>query len=375
MPGSDGALASDDFEPGEIAGMTSAGWILVAGAVLASIGALVSRNPWALTEIGIDSVLGFKLLRLRHSWRAWAMARALIGAAIGVLVLVTPSRTFGIGGAAYELGQVGYCVALLLLLYSRPSARRVKVGRLMFVAAIALVFIGGSIASRRAIALHQPAPQPIGVTAIVDGATVLLTGPTGERLAARELPKLQSLVRGAGKPWVVVGHWPEASSPTTWPVDVYFEPESEGARIRRGRVMALAGKLFDGSTPDDFGASSWEVVPIRMRYAHVARDQEDWSIPDNATWNRPFIVDAAGSLAELADDDIVSVAQLLWTDSAAHLAGVKGTWPIEHMTRMGGDSVAVVLTDPNARRWQGQQVTVTRRNNKWTVTEVSSWAI
>lgn len=78
MPGAGGVLEVEAFEPGEIAGMRSAAWILIATALLGLVGWLMTPGMPPLTS-AIDLFLGIQLLRLGHNWRAWAVVRAWIG--------------------------------------------------------------------------------------------------------------------------------------------------------------------------------------------------------------------------------------------------------------------------------------------------------
>ena len=70
-----------EFDSGEIAGMRSAAWILLATAGINLLAWIVRRNGIPPLGILVDVFLGVQLLELRHGWRAWALVRAGVGAA------------------------------------------------------------------------------------------------------------------------------------------------------------------------------------------------------------------------------------------------------------------------------------------------------
>jgi hypothetical protein len=183
MPGSDSAIAADDFDPGEVAGMRAAGWILLATAVLAAAGWLLGGTRAPLTAI-VDVVLGVQLLRLRHSWRAWAMLRAIVAIVIALVVvassLATQSATTGM--AVMFAAQLADAGSLLLVLYGRPTVKRVRAGWAAFAVSLVLSVAGGMLVNRevtRAWLLDEPT-----VTAIAEGGAVELRGLTPADLNA-----------------------------------------------------------------------------------------------------------------------------------------------------------------------------------------------
>ena len=70
-PGSVGVLDPDAFDPGEISGMRSAAWILLATAALGLLAWTALPGPPIVSIV--DLFLGVQLLRLRHSWRPFGM--------------------------------------------------------------------------------------------------------------------------------------------------------------------------------------------------------------------------------------------------------------------------------------------------------------
>jgi len=66
MPGGDTSSAAD-FEPGELAGMRSAAWILLLSAGLALLGWIARPASSPPLSSLIDLFLGIQLLRLKHS--------------------------------------------------------------------------------------------------------------------------------------------------------------------------------------------------------------------------------------------------------------------------------------------------------------------
>lgn len=142
MPGADAALDAEAFEPGEVAGMRSAGWILVATAALGVIGwALRPGSPPFASAI--DLFLGVQLLRLRHNWRAWALVRAWIGIVVAVVIIAAAATApGGVSAAALGLGLGAYAGSLLLLLFGVPTLKRVIAGRILFAVSVVMSILG-----------------------------------------------------------------------------------------------------------------------------------------------------------------------------------------------------------------------------------------
>lgn len=150
IPGAEDVLDAGAFDAGEIAGMRSAGWILVASAGLGALGWLFRPGNPPIAS-AIDLFLGVQLLRLRHNWRAWAMFRAWIGTAIAVVLCA--AALFGRGGAAaaaLALAEAAYAASLLLLLFGTPSLKRVILGRIVFAASAVLMLLGIVLAAAAA---------------------------------------------------------------------------------------------------------------------------------------------------------------------------------------------------------------------------------
>jgi hypothetical protein len=157
MPGSEDAFGAEDFDPAEIAGMRSAGVILLATATLGLLVWIIKPTGLPVTGI-VDIFLGVQLLKLRHSWRAWALVRAWVGIALGAGVALI--GVFGSGGAAgtiVGLGQIAYAASLLLLLFGVPTMRRVLAGRVVFGLSIVLTTAGITLV----LASHAPGSTSI----------------------------------------------------------------------------------------------------------------------------------------------------------------------------------------------------------------------
>lgn len=153
IPGSDGLGASEHVDAGEIAGMRTAGWILLVTAAINLLASLFTAVATTLLGAVVDVVLGVQLLRLRHSWRAWVLVRAGIGAVLGfficVIGLTEPGRTPTV---ILGLGQIVYCASLFLLVYGTPTPRRVGLGRIVFAVSVVLLFAGGFLAAQQVAA-------------------------------------------------------------------------------------------------------------------------------------------------------------------------------------------------------------------------------
>jgi hypothetical protein len=145
MPGADGLLDADAFEPGEVAGMRSAGWILIATAALGVVGWILRRGSPPLSS-AVDLFLGTQMLRLRHNWRAWALVRAWIGIAVGAFICAASVAGGGAAAATLGLGQAAYAGSILALLFGMPTMNRVMVGRIVFAVSLALTLIGIALA-------------------------------------------------------------------------------------------------------------------------------------------------------------------------------------------------------------------------------------
>ena len=144
----------DAFDPGEIAGMRSAGWILVVTAALGVLGWLLRPSNPPLTSV-VDLFLGVQLLRLRHNWRAWAMVRAWLGLAFAVGVgFASITRPGGAVVLVLSLSQAAYAASLLVLLFGVPTMRRVIAGRVVFAASVVLLVVGMAGAIAIAVLSH-----------------------------------------------------------------------------------------------------------------------------------------------------------------------------------------------------------------------------
>ncbi len=153
MPGAAGVLETEIFDPAEIAGMRAAGWILAGTAAVSLLGWLVAPSALVLLSLA-DLFLGVQLLRLRHTWRGWAMLRAWGGVAIGLALSISAIVNAAVGGLVLGVGQGAYSASLLLLLFGVPSMRRVTFGKITFAVSIILIIVGGVLMAAAA-ALHQ----------------------------------------------------------------------------------------------------------------------------------------------------------------------------------------------------------------------------
>ncbi len=141
------ALGATGFTEAELAGMRSAGIILlVAGSITAA--------TWFFTDAGfgasslIDCFLGLQLLRLHHGWRTWVLVRAAVGVLVGVLVVLASAvaGTSAASGVMVGIGQLAYGAALFFLLYGTPSARRVLAGQCLCGVCVLLIFASDFVA-------------------------------------------------------------------------------------------------------------------------------------------------------------------------------------------------------------------------------------
>ena len=134
MPGGYSDPNAADFEPGVVKGLRTAGLMLLVFAGLQIAVWVLGAAP--SIAVIIDVFLGVQLLRLRHSWKLWALVRAWAGLAFAVLSLVAVELSVptGLGVGA----QVAYSGSLILLLTGVPSERAVLRGRVGFVLATIL---------------------------------------------------------------------------------------------------------------------------------------------------------------------------------------------------------------------------------------------
>ena len=133
-----------EFDSGEIAGMRSAAWILLATAAINVLVWLLQRNGLPPFTSLIDAFLGVQLLHLKHSWRAWALVRAGFGGALVLVVIAIALMASSplVAVLAIGVGQFAYCASLFLLLLGRPSIGRVVAGRVVFGVAVVLYLVG-----------------------------------------------------------------------------------------------------------------------------------------------------------------------------------------------------------------------------------------
>jgi hypothetical protein len=375
----------EQFDRGEIAGMRTAAWILFSNAALTILAALFGSADATAIQIPIEILLGVQLYRLRHSWRAWTMLRAAAGVVLGGLaltfgVVATPAATVLLG-----LGGIFYSAALLLLLYSRPTMQRVYIGRAAFGLSALLLFAGGAwmeVSRARALPSDTSADDGADLTdrsenelsvAVIGGSNVILAGPTGGKLASEDLFSVGHFVEGAGKPWLIVGHWPERRRPSDWPVDVFFEPDVTAPGLRAGYARALIGS--DGFKPKPNSATG-QVSEDAVRYVQVLVDSEHPTfVAGEFAFNRPFKIGAANGVDGLKPDDIITIARLVRSSPMGRHAPVKGHWSIDDMARTGPNKVQVRLLDPDAFTRSGQEVVVSEVEGAWQVCKVSLWGI
>ena len=124
--------------------MRSAAWILLATAGINLLAWVVRRNGIPPLGILVDVFLGVQLLELRHGWRVWALVRAGVGAALGLVLTLGGffASTGPVVTSTIGVGQLAYCSSLFLLLFGRPSSKRVLAGRLVFALSVVLTVAG-----------------------------------------------------------------------------------------------------------------------------------------------------------------------------------------------------------------------------------------
>jgi hypothetical protein len=133
----------------EISGMRTAGWILLVTAAINLLASLFTGIVTTLAGAVVDVLLGVQLLRLQHSWRAWVVVRAGIGAVLGVFICVSGLMQAGNTlTVIFGSGQIVYCASLVLLVFGTPTARRVQLGRVVFAVSVILLFAGGFLAAQ-----------------------------------------------------------------------------------------------------------------------------------------------------------------------------------------------------------------------------------
>lgn len=161
MPGSDDL--PEAFDVHEVAGMRTAGWILLATAAVTLLSWAVVRTALPSPAILIDAFLGAQLLRRRHSWRAWALLRSGLGLLISGLAIWNglSAGSAALGLTVSGVGQMAYCLALLLLLLGVPTARRIVLGRITFGIAVVLILLGGALIGVQPQAGGTGAPGPV----------------------------------------------------------------------------------------------------------------------------------------------------------------------------------------------------------------------
>jgi hypothetical protein len=146
MPGGYSDSAAD-FDPAVLQGLKAAGVVHLVFAVLQLAVWAVGATP-SFTVI-VDVILGVQLLRLRHSWKLWALIRAwvtMVLATFSLLAFVASGFSVLLGVAAAV--QLTYAGSVILLLTGVPSSRALLVGRVGSVVAVILflLFVFWSVA-------------------------------------------------------------------------------------------------------------------------------------------------------------------------------------------------------------------------------------
>lgn len=180
-PGADSP--AEEFDPGERAGMRAAGWILLANAVVTVAMLVVTLTAAGMVSAIVDVIIGTRLLKLRHSWRAWAMLRAAVGMVLGLLAIFgmpAIQEPLRVGVFLGAIGQWLYGGAILMLLAGRPAPPRVRLGLGGFALAVLFVAAGVTMQFRGVGELRRMAGD-IGAFTPADGPVV------------RALPGTQSL--------------------------------------------------------------------------------------------------------------------------------------------------------------------------------------
>ena len=211
-------------------------------------------------------------------------------------------------------------------------------------------------------------------------------GPTAGQLTSDDVDQINRLLREVGgTPWVFRAGSPAGparSDGVPWYVGVYFAPERATGRLRRGRVRSLSATL---PTYAAYSApKTWRLESRSGEYVQVPvpGTQPDY-IVSSRDLNRPFSV--SGALVDEAILEIVEVLRrspVIPAPNAARgatvdrrLTHVEGTWPIASMTLRDDGTVNVSLWGNDPDEHSGQDVTLRRSANTWTVVSLGFWVV
>jgi len=158
--------------------------------------------------------------------------------------------------------------------------------------------------------------------------------------------------------------------PERWHVEAYLPPDSEGAQVRRGRVLKVSSLIVGGSP------SEWQADGA-ARYAQVrVAGRQFGRTPRVGDLDRPFLVDG-----EFSDTELASIASFIRSsprqtkrlpDGTVYSVGldVEGTVPIVEIRRMASGDPMVILSSSGG---SGQTVVLRAAGRRWTIFEAGFW--
>jgi hypothetical protein len=126
IPSGYAAATADSFEPTVVQGMRAAGVVLLVSAGLSLIAAAVGGAAGGLSIV--DIVLGVQLLRLRHSWKLWALIRAWGGVALLTLIVLANLSVLGLSAVPVLGATWASAAAIILFLTGVPTKQRIVMG-------------------------------------------------------------------------------------------------------------------------------------------------------------------------------------------------------------------------------------------------------
>ena len=195
-------------------------------------------------------------------------------------------------------------------------------------------------------------------------------GGIAERLRAQDVQRIAALTTSPkDMVWLLEGMGSQVL-PERWHVEAYLLPDSNGAQVRRGRVLQVSSLITNGS------ASEWRRDGA-ARYAQVRIAGRPFGrTPSVLDLDRPFLLDDEFTDAELSS--IVSFVRSSpkqskrLPDGTLYSIGldVDGALPIVEIRRQtGGDPMAILSRSPGV----GQTVVLHAVGRRWTIVEVGYW--
>ena|SRR5579871_2863694 len=130
----------EEFDPTVLQGLRAAAIVLLCSAAVEAL-QFLSGQVFSLSFL-IDIFLGVQLLRVRYTWKIWALARAWGGVALVVLMArALPPAAL----VAIVAWQAIYSASIILFLTGTPTRTRLVLGWVCFGITVVLFLLGAGL--------------------------------------------------------------------------------------------------------------------------------------------------------------------------------------------------------------------------------------